>query len=254
MRERSLTTRVITWGLLAVAGLGAFGCGESSSVTGPGRAIANITVASAADLVLIGSALSFQAIAAYSDGTTTVVSPSWSSDAPSVMTIDQGTGTARAVGSGQATISADLQGRHASKVIRSIPDFAGTFNGQLQHTAVAPGRSPGCAGAVGSTSALELSLVQSGDTVQGSLTLAGVAIDVKGSIAVDGTLSLSGERWRYPQYDRDSIADWRTSLTGDALTGTYTWTTDHDDNTKGLQLVCRSSDTLVNVVKTPHPR
>lgn len=68
-----------------------------------------------------------QMTAAASDGR--VLAGTWGSDNPSAVTVDATTGLAAAVSAGQANVFFVADGRQGAKLIRALPNLAGTFTG-----------------------------------------------------------------------------------------------------------------------------
>jgi hypothetical protein len=223
------------------------GCGKSSS--NPSSTVASITVSASNDMVLVGAATTMTATAVDANGNSvTMTAPSWSSDAPAVFTIDQ-SGAARAVAPGIATLSVDFQGRRGSKQMRVVPNVAGSWQGQWRHTSFTTVAGPGCGQLIlGSMSVLNLSLTQNRDTAAGTLNLAGVVMNVSGTIATNGTLTIAGQR----DADRQSVSDWATTVSSETMAGTFNWNTTYflGFSNPIFEVACRILDTLVGVTRT----
>ena len=84
-----------------------------------------VTISLPEPVMVLGSKQTLVAWKALSDGSLIAASPNWSSSNPSVLTIDT-RGSASAVGVGQATISATMEGFSASHTISVIPAPSGT--------------------------------------------------------------------------------------------------------------------------------
>ncbi len=202
--------------------------------------ITAIAVARNTDLVVVGSSATLTATATYSNGTSAAITPTWSSDAVGSFTVNAA-GAALAVGPGVANITAESQSVRGSTALRAVPRFEGTWQGRWQHVAFS---GSGCGGLiVGDTSALGLTLTRTRDSAAGTLNLAGVMMTVSGTIAVDGTLRLSGERLPGPD---QSVSDWQSTLSGDAMAGSFSW-----NLLRGIPpaISCRISDNLLGVVR-----
>jgi hypothetical protein len=108
----------------------AVACGGSSPPIAPAPSLTNITV-NGSDLLLIGQSETFTAL-----GNTgaPVSTASWGTDAPTVVTVEGYTGRITAVGTGTATIFADLGGIRGTKTIRTVPDFTGYWSGLYEET------------------------------------------------------------------------------------------------------------------------
>ena len=188
MRLDSFTAALLLTGLAACGGSGGGG-----SVTGPSPTPTSLSISPATDLLKLKSSESFTATAASSSGSTTV-SPTWRSDNQSVVTIDTA-GRATAVGSGTATIIAEHQGLTATRLLRVVPDYQGNWRGQARLLACeATGDWGGaCDGmGVGELDTLTLFATQQNTGVSGALDVGGIAGNVSGTIAMDGSLSLTG--------------------------------------------------------------
>ena len=102
--------------VLATWSCGGGGVRWQSPPTAPAPSLANITV-NGSDLLLIGQSETFTAV-----GNTglPVGTASWGADAPTVVTVEGYTGRVTAVGTGTATIFADLGGIRGTKTIRTV--------------------------------------------------------------------------------------------------------------------------------------
>ena len=103
------------------------GCGGDGPST-PTRTPASVTITPATDMLKIGVEQVYSASVRWSDGTETVETATWQSDAPAVATID-GSGRARGIDSGEATLVARVQDRTGTLRIRVVPNYQGTWGG-----------------------------------------------------------------------------------------------------------------------------
>ena len=131
------------------------------------------------------------------------------------------TGQVTAVGTGTATIFVDESGIRGTKVIRTLPDFGGSWRGQIRKPAVrrAATSSDSCAttGTWRSTSGNGgpfLTLTQSRDRISGSYAFA--PFDVSGSVSPQGTLSFSGSQTR-TLFSKNQLHDVRAEFQNVAL-------------------------------------
>ena len=205
----------------------AVACGGSSPPIAPTPSLTNITV-NGSDLLLIGQSETFTAL-----GNTglPVGTARWGTDASTVVTVEGYTGRVTAVGTGTATIFADLGGIRGMKTIRAVPDFSGYWSGWSEQT--------GCE-ATGDWAALRvcpdseydfalspmtMRLTQDRDTVSGTFTLGGryapAAAIVSGRASPDGTLTFTGTA-------RDSVVNvefqnvrFELPHKGEMMTGTF---------------------------------
>ena len=170
----------------------ACGNGGPAKVTAP--SLTNITV-SGSDLLLIGQSETFTAV---DNGGSAVTTATWGTDAPGVVAVESYTGRITAVGTGTATVFADLNGVRGTKSVRTLPNFAGSWSGLYQETACeATGdwakfcvNDPWELG----TAYVWMTLTQDRDTVSGRASLAAEpeAATGSGSISPDGTLTFTG--------------------------------------------------------------
>jgi hypothetical protein len=179
------------WWLVCLALATGCGGGASSIPTAP--AVPRVTgiAVSGSELLLVGNSETFTATA--ESGSLTV--PRWDSDAPSVATVESLTGRVTAVGTGSATISVEAYGVRGTKLIRTLPNFAGSWKGRYQEVGCeADGEFVHVRGCdsywdLGS-GATKMTLTQDGATVSGSFALG--PYTVSGSVSADGILTLTG--------------------------------------------------------------
>jgi hypothetical protein len=206
--------------------------------------------------LLTSTSTSYTVRATLADGTTRTVLSAWTSSDPTIATIDAN-GRLEGRAHGSATITASYPGGSASKVVRVVNNYAGTWvgsyviracsdTGQLTDhdggwCAAGPGRVG--AGAIG----LLLTLVQGGsDLTEITGTLGSYPETLTGSVMADGKLTVSGTLITR-DFDDASIvlwtvqlSAWQTTLSGrDDMTGSWsedlnslTWRvgTAHTDN------------------------
>jgi hypothetical protein len=208
-----------------VAALSAGACGKSTPAA-PSPAVSSLAIAPATDYVKLKGTEKFAVTATYSTGATEPVAATWSSDNQAVATVDA-SGTVTGVGPGQATITAAYQGKTAARGLRVIPDYAGNWTGSW---AVTPGgctvfgdfRADWCGGVQGTFPAT-LSLQQIKDAVSGTWTLQDGNGNVTGSVAGNGTLTLSGSSLQSGV--TIEISAWQSATADNrTMTGTFTFT------------------------------
>lgn len=223
--------------LAAIAVLSAFvvpACGGGKSPTAPaaGPSITGINVTfPAGGTIYIGAAPQLQALETLSDGTTRSVAASWSSDTPAVATVTA-TGVVAAIGAGEATITADANGRRGTLRVRVYPNFNGTWaggesitscddSGVFEGSCNDPDLTPGTVlyqhdSRYTQTDAAVTATIDLGD---------GVAATGPGTVAVDGELQLVSAARAMPEDPvvKIDIEGLRfRSDTRARLTGTYT--------------------------------
>ena len=129
-------------------------------------------------------------------------------------------------GSGRATITASYQGKAATQALRVVPDYGGPWAGSWAVTrcAVSGGfRADWCKPLQGNAFPATLELTQTRDILSGSWKLQESTGTLQGSIADNGTLSLSGAN--LVSGVTVTISAWQ-SVTADnkTMTGTFTLT------------------------------
>ena len=159
----------------------------------------------------------FSAFAVGADGNGAPVTATWTTDTPAVATVSP-QGVAVALTAGVPTITASYQGLRASRALRVIPSYAGSWLGGYRSTACSGADPSFCMydHAPGATTGrVAVFLTQLGDRVTGFVFLDGVNIPVSGTIAVTGALSLQGEvssQGATPPYVLMRIENWISSL------------------------------------------
>ena len=124
-----VNVRPAAW-VVALTALGA-GCGGGGSTlpAAPSGTVVSIAVASSGATIYMGASEVFTAVATYSSGgSETIRTGAWSTDAPSIATVELGTGKVTGVGSGNVTVSVDYQGVRGSRTVRSQPNYSGVWN------------------------------------------------------------------------------------------------------------------------------
>lgn len=178
----TLLKRLWVVGLVMVP---ACGNGGPATITAPTLTkIADITVIGS-DLLFIGQSETFTAVGS---GGTAVTTARWGTDAPAVVSVEGYTGRITAVGTGTATVFADLDGVRGTKLVRTLPNFAGSWSGHYE----------GCEEGdcvpydlvIGSVS---MTLTQDRDKVSGRASVfESPEADVSGSVSPEGTLTFKG--------------------------------------------------------------
>jgi len=124
-------------------------------------------------------------------------------------------------------------------------NFQGTWTGEYLRTACSEtGGGNQCAG-LPQTGFLEATLTQSGTSVSGQIEVDVFILTVTGQVGSDGSLTLSGQG-RFVTVTV-TLASWRTTTSGTALTGNMTFVITPDDPALGVITV---QGTLQNVTKT----
>lgn len=183
---------------------------ESRTPTPPSPTVTSVTISTSTDMLKIKETATFAATASLSDGTTAPVTD-WRSDTPAVATVDAASGKVTGVSAGAATIVATHDGMSGTKLVRVVPDFAGTWVGSFEITGCSAsgvyvaerGCDQGSPYGVGQTGAVRFEdLVQDRDSIvgyieypvyapfEGHVLTTGI---VRGTITTGGHLPLTGE-------------------------------------------------------------
>jgi hypothetical protein len=209
--------------LLAAVPLFAAACGKSSPAE-PSKTVSALSMSPGTDWLKISGTEKFTVTAQYSTGVLETVTPAWTSDATSVATVDA-SGTATGVAPGQATITATYQGKSVTRGIRVIPDYGGRWAGNWTVTScTVQGIPPSwCDPIQRSSFPATLDIAQSKDVVSGTWTFQEATGTHPGTIAMDGTLTLTGSTLQNGV--SIEIASWQTKTTDNrTMAGTFTLT------------------------------
>jgi hypothetical protein len=189
--KQNLPSIVVSLFLLSACG------GGGGTPSAPTPTVQGVTVTSSSDLLFIGASESFSASASLSTGgTQPITNGSWGSDTPGVATVDS-SGRVTGVGSGQATIFVDYQGRRGTKLIRGLPNYQGAWSGSYAVTGCTQtgdfARINFCSNfGVNRVLPTNLNLTQDRDRVQGRIFLGSLGGDATGPVQGNGQLLLSG--------------------------------------------------------------
>jgi Big-like domain-containing protein len=223
--QKQVVTLVVSAACALV--LAACGGGDSPSVTGPSVGT-SVTVSFPGGPVYIGSTTQFEAREALGNGTTRVpTSVAWSSDKLQVAAVSTA-GVVSAIGAGEATISAEVNGIRGSLPIRVLPDFGGAWSGtETVVSCVDSGQLSGFCSAsqfVGQAFLHESSFTQNMASVTGVLDAGdGARATMTGTITVDGDLPLGSATVLPADPDVTAqVENWRSRAdTPSRMTGTY---------------------------------
>ena len=231
MRARRLSAAALCGILFTSGGLIACGGGGGGSTTSPSATVTSLGISPGTDTLKLRASESFTANATMSNGTTNVVTATWRSDNTSVATIDS-TGRATGVASGRATITAEYQGLSANRTLRVVPDYQGTWRGFLSMRSCSATGDWQLADVCGDLTAgdqdtLSLTLSQQSANVSGTIDIGGFAGPITGTIADNGSLSLTG--LYNTSYDgfpvQIGVSDWQTmSSDNSRMTGRFVFT------------------------------
>lgn len=249
-------TLVVVALLTTVGACGGNGGGGPTTPSAPTPTLPGLSITPATDLVKIKASETFMANATLSDGSSRSVQATWGSDTPSVATIDS-TGRATGVAPGLATIYADYQGMRATRLLRVVPDYQGTWQGDWSVTGcVDEGDWTGVCQLApnGTVWALTLGITQTRDSVTGTMDSYGDNVahtpgPVSGTIRQSGHLVVSGTYTNTIKGNlvETTISNWETITTdNERMTGRFRETT----RVAGLQGSVYHDGELRNVTKT----
>jgi hypothetical protein len=217
--------------VLCLAVLAAAAACSDGNPARPSRTVTALSI-SGADAVLTGSATSYTATITRADGTTQTATPTWISSNGAVATVDP-TGRLEARAHGSTDLTASYQDRRASKTVRIVNNYAGTWSGQYVVRACADsgdlqdhdgGWCRQGPGRVGSVHSFSIGFSQTGSDLS-EITASWDGIT--GVVTPDGRLQLRGttDLWDWYHYDvvaKQQISSWETILTGaDTMTGRW---------------------------------
>ena len=198
-------------------------CSGGSSPTAPAVTTTGISISGTTDMLRVQENVTFTAVASRSDGSTQAVTE-WASDAPSVLSINPSSGLATGLAAGQATITARNGGVMATRLVRVVPHYQGAWSGRyviVGCTSTGDYLAFGWCGSIqGRELPFTLTLSQTRDTVDGTVSFGEYTGSVSGSMALNGTLTISGVA--VSGSSSLSISSWSTnSATFGAMTGTF---------------------------------
>lgn len=237
-------------------------CNGGSSPTAPAVSTTAVSISGTTDMMRVQENVTFSAVASRSDGTTQAVTE-WASDAPSVLSINASSGVATGLSAGQATITARNGGTTATRLVRVVPQYQGSWSGRYT---VAACTASGdfltygwCTSIQGRDLPFSLTLSQTRDTVSGTVTFGEYTGSVSGSMAVGGTLTIAGAA--ISGGTSLSISSWSTnSLTFGSMTGSFSQrvssssSTGSASHTNTILSAARSSTSTAAMRDTSSPR
>jgi len=173
-------------------------CGsDSGSTTAPTPTVNAVTVSSPNTMVFIGATEQLTASATLTNGSTQVPTCTWGGDAPGVAAINPGTGLVTPVASGNVTVWCDASGRRGTKLLRVLPNYAGTWSGSYFITGCSHSGAYASANFCGSFPTNQVLpynfvLTQTADSVAGRFFLGTIQFDqTTAPVAVDGSMTLT---------------------------------------------------------------
>jgi len=115
------------------AALSAACSGSSAAPTPPAPTVTSITVSGPDANVYLGATSQVSATSSTSNGTSATPACAWSSDTPTVASVNA-TGLVTGMGAGQANIICTSGGRIGVKLLRVLPNFGGNWSGSYNIT------------------------------------------------------------------------------------------------------------------------
>jgi hypothetical protein len=207
--------------------------------------VTGLSVSPLPDLLRISATQQLTATATLSNGTSSVVQATWSTDAPTIVAVSNG--LIAGLTPGQADVFADYQGQRATGVVRIVPDYAGPWRGAFfikdcQLTGDWT-RTTACEGEVSSTNwRLTLSATQDRASVSGTVVaIVDMPVTTTGSLALDGALTLSGSSPARLNGDdwTVQVVDWQTrTVNSNEVRGTFTFIYGLRQYQGGVQWTC----------------
>ena len=228
-------TLVVVALLTTVGACGGNGGGGPTTPSAQTPTLPGLSITPATDLIKIKASETFTANATFSDGSSRSVQATWGSDTPSVATIDS-TGRAMGVAPGLATIYADYQAMRATRLLRVVPDYQGTWQGDWSVTGCGDeGDWTGVCQLApnGTVWALTLGITQTRDSVTGTTDFYGDDLvnlpgPVSGTIGQSGHLVVSGTYTNTIKGNlvESTVSNWETITTdNERMTGRFRETT-----------------------------
>jgi hypothetical protein len=225
--------------VLAAMILGLPACGGSP--TGPERVTLALTPGT--DFLAIGQTADFNLTGSHANGVQETMQGTWGSDNTQVATVNDG--HVVAVGPGQATIYADCTHGRATRLLRVVPEYAGSWFGIYTYSEcsatgdVATRRI--CNGFLpGGQALLGLRLSRNREHVTGTVILGTLTGDAAGDIGLSGSLTLAGSL----RFEEDGFAEqivlseWDTIAERELMTGRFVQTWTMTDAAGSMRVVC----------------
>jgi hypothetical protein len=223
-------------------------CGDKPNPAAPSPpaapAVASLVI-SGTDYVLTGSATVYTATATLSDGSTRTVTPTWTSSAVNVATVDNA-GHLDGRAHGSTTLTAVHDGRTASKTVQVVNNYGGSWSGRYIIRACRDsgifrdgiyGGSyvdvPWCQAlnGIGSEGILAFTVVQTGTNYSEIRATFGFDYGgtISGSVTADGRLNLQGTLkvldWYGDHWGDLQVSGWDTNRDGaGSMTGRWAQT------------------------------
>jgi len=219
-------------------------CGDKANPVAPNSAAAPAgmgLIISGADSVLTGTTTTYTVTVTLPDGSVRTITPSWSSSAAQVATVDEA-GRLDARAHGSATLTAAYDGLRATKIVRVVNNYGGTWSGRYIVRACKDSGIftdgiyggdyvdvPWCRAfdAAGSEHSLVFTIVQTGiNYTEIRATFGKDSGTVSGMVMTDGRLTLNGTLtvldWDGGHWGDMQFSGWDTTLVGaEGMTGRW---------------------------------
>lgn len=154
-----------------------------------------LAIAPSDDLLTTKTSVAYNVVGTFPDSSSRGVDARWVTDNPAVAAVSAN-GTVTGVGPGSTTLIATVNGHTTSRVLRVVPDFSGTWNGQSQITGCSSGDPRTCGRCCpnGQMHTISLTLSQARDVASGTLQLdaPGTATTLTYTGPVSGAIQLAG--------------------------------------------------------------
>jgi hypothetical protein len=241
------------------------GC-EGKTPLEPSQTATNVTALAITgdDSVLTGTSTSYSVSATLSNGSTRTIVPMWTSSDPAVASVNSMGGVDGRM-HGSITLTANYEGRSASKTVRVVNNYSGTWQGRyIVRTCTDTGDFTDHDGGwcraglerVGSVLGITLTLAHSSTNASEVIgTLPCCNGTIAGIVRADGGLDLSGSVTE-PDFDYPEIAigtvqvaRWESRLDGaGSMSGQWSWT--HTSLT-GRRGSVHTDNELVTMTRVP---
>lgn len=236
--------------IVLLVALAAMACRDTPTTPAPTITIVGLAISPGTDFLVAGASETFTANATRSDGTIQLVSASWNSNNPAILTID-GFGVARAIQNGDAIISAAALGWTATRQIQVAANYSGTWSGNYQiGTCIDSGQMSACRdGLAGSTRTLQLVVTQAQRSISGTLIFGGFNGPISGTVQLDGSLIVNDATFSVPLVGAVGflrMSNWLTSQqTSTRMVGSFVQTL----SISNLTGTSRGSATIISVTR-----
>ncbi len=181
----------------------------------PPPALASLAIEASSFTLDVGSRKSVSAVRR-SGGLATVVTPIWSTDNPTVVTVDPGTPSLLGSGIGRTAIHAEFEDLRAEATVIVVPVVRGRWEGRFRYTKCERVKGDGpsvCRLVVGASHTLSIVLEQSDGRLSGPITLLEVPplqrSLLSGAVTDSGVIVLASTQG---ESDAIEIENWQSTI------------------------------------------